>query len=223
MQVTSDPRTNRSPGLAADWPLPSQATLGSSVRAKGIERELRRRLPLAVRGCVTVAAGGIALRMNDDDADAFEATSERIAALMETLVALPVFPSEAEDILAISSRERHKWMKDGLLLSAGTRTVKLRGRAKAVTFHIFDPGHIEEVLDGDLPAIWREQDARTRVENRRRAARKTAQSRAGRGAVAAGPGPTGGVLTEKAKTGSPDAGSTTLDGWDAFVAEGLLR
>ena len=28
---------------------------------------------------------------------------------------LPVLPSEAEDMLTISSRERHKWLKDGRL------------------------------------------------------------------------------------------------------------
>jgi len=30
--------------------------------------------------------------------------------------------------------------------------VKLRGRARKITFHVFDPRHIEDVLDRDMPA-----------------------------------------------------------------------
>lgn len=62
--------------------------------------------------------------------------------------------------------------------SIGTRTVKMRGRSKAVTFHVFDPKHIEEVLDRDLPTIWREQDAEETAHNRRRGANKAARTRA---------------------------------------------
>lgn len=85
---------------------------------------------------------------------------------------MPVLPSEAEDISSISSRERHKWLKDGRLKSVGTRTIKMRGRAKSVTVHVFDPRHIEEVLDGALPAIWRDEDEMAAAENRRRGAGK---------------------------------------------------
>ncbi|MGO4843255.1 hypothetical protein AB4144_64370, partial [Rhizobiaceae sp. 2RAB30] len=59
---------------------------------------------------------------------------------------LPVIPREVEDILTISSVERHRWLKDSRLQSAGTRTVKLRGRARKITFHVFDPRHIEDLL-----------------------------------------------------------------------------
>lgn len=77
-------------------------------------------------------------------------------------------PREVEDILSITSAERHRWLKDGRLRSAGTRTVKLRGHAKRITFHVFDPRHIEDLLDRDLVSIWREDDAIASTENRRR-------------------------------------------------------
>jgi hypothetical protein len=70
------------------------------------------------------------------------------------------------------------------LQSAGTKTVKLHGRARNITFHVFDPQHVEDVLDRDLVTVWREQDAATAAENRRRAAGKAAMKgaqRRGRG------------------------------------------
>lgn len=199
--------------LLAEWPLPASATLGSSVRLKGIEREVARRLPWALRKSVTASGGRLSLQMSEADQTLFEAASATIARTLADIEALPVLPSEAEDILTMSSRERHKWMKDGRLQSIGTRTVKLRGRAKAVTFHVFDPRAIEDLLDGDRPALWREEDARTAAENRRRAAGKAALARANKraGDAAAGASAAGDVTV------------TGLDGWDAFEAEGLLR
>jgi len=47
-----------------------------------------------------------------------------------------------------------------------------------VTFHVFDPRHIAAVLDGDLPVVWREDDARAAAENKRRAACKASLARA---------------------------------------------
>lgn len=193
-----------------EWPLPASATLGSSVRAKGIERQLRRRLPWALRKQLTVEAGRVILSVPEGDADATNAT-ERISEAVKVIGELPVLPSEVEDALAISSRERHKWTKDGRLRSIGTRTVKLRGRAKAVTFHVFDARDIEDVLDGELPTIWREEDARTAAENRRRAAGKAALAR-----------------TRKISPKTESAGmrlddSPNLAGWEEFDADGLLR
>jgi hypothetical protein len=198
--------------LIAEWPLLPDATLGSSVRAKGIEREIRARLPWAVRKFVKAETGRVALRMSEAEADAFKAVSAKISETLAVIEALPVLPREAEDILTVSSRERHKWLKDGRLQSIGTRTVKMRGRSKAVTFHVFDPRHIEDILDRDLPTVWREQDAREVAENRRRGAGKAALTRAGKGKAALagnarganGPGP-------------------ELEGFDAFEAVGLLR
>lgn len=200
--------------LVGEWPLTASATLGSTVRAKGIEREIRARLPWAVRKCVAAKAGGIVLRMAASDIDEFRVAATSISKTMEQIGALPVVPREAEDILSISSSERHKWLKSGRLKSIGTRTVKLRGRAKAVTFHLFDPRQIEDVLDRDLPTLWREEDAQTAADNRRRAAGRAALKRAGKN-------------TEKPvdarKAREEDNQRPKLDGWDAFDADGLLR
>ena len=105
-------------------------------------------------------------------------------------------------------RERHKWVADGRLQSAGTRTVKLRGRAKQVTFQVFDPRYVEDVLNADLPEVWRQDDARTAAANRKRAAGKAAMQRAAKRKAAANV--------------APDE-SERLAGWDEFDAEGFLR
>ncbi|UVK40732.1 hypothetical protein LHFGNBLO_002243 [Mesorhizobium sp. AR10] len=201
-----------SPSLIAEWPLSPSATLGSAVRTKGIERELRARLPWAVRKYVKAETGRIALRMGEDDAEEFDAASDKIAKTLETIEVLPVLPREAEDVLTISSRERHKWLKDGRLQSIGTRTVKMRGRSKAVTFHVFDPRHIEDVLHRDLATVWRDEDAQEVAENRRRGAGKAALTRAGTGNAA---------IARKVRKGS--ASQPKLEGWDAFEEMGLLR
>ncbi|MES0070841.1 hypothetical protein [Mesorhizobium sp. M0058] len=203
-----------SPQLIAEWPLSPSATLGSAVRSKGIEREVRARLPWAVRKHVKAETGRIALRMSRSEAEAFKAASASISKTLEGVEALPVLPREVEDILTISSRERHKWLKDGRLQSTGTRTVKMRGRSKPVTFHVFDPRHIEDVLDRDLATVWREQDVQEVAENRRRGAGKAALTRAGKG--------TGQARTARnaRDTEGPPPG---LKGWDAFEDEGLLR
>jgi hypothetical protein len=198
-----------SPSLDAEWPLAASLTLGSSVRVKRIAREIRARLPWAARKCITAEAGRIALRMAESETNAFRAASATVSKMLEGIEVLPVLPREVEDILTISSRERHKWLKDGRLKSIGTRTVKLRGRTTAVTFHVFDPRDIEDILDRDLPAIWREEDARAAAESRRRAAGKAALTRAGKGA--------------DATNGGKDATRPKLQGWDAFEADGLLR
>lgn len=204
--------TSSSSFLVAEWPLPSTATLGSSVRAYGVEREVRRRLPWKTRKHVHVQGSHVVLRMPAEDRDQFALHSATVTRLLEGIAAYPVLPSEVEDILGITSRERHKWMKAGRLQSAGTRTVKMRGRAKAVTFHVFTPQHIEDVLDRDLPAVWREEDAAAISENRRRAAAK-AQLARGRQKAA---------KSDEA-TSEDDDLSAELDGWESFAATGLLR
>lgn len=203
----------RSVTQLAEWPLPSSVTLGSSVRAKGIEREIKRRLPWTSRKCLRVEAGQAILDAPGADAAEFNALSAIVSDTLAGIAALPVLPSEAEDILAISSRERHKWLDDGRLQSAGTRTVKLRGRAKAVTFHVFEPRFIEHVLDSGLTEIWREEDVAAAAENRRRAAGKAALTRGGKR-----PG-----KAPKAISSPNDEVPPDLAGWDEFDAEGLLR
>ncbi len=150
--------------------------------------------------------------MGEDVADEFKAASAKISKTLEGIEALPVLPREAEDVLTISARERHKWLKDGRLQSVGTRTVKMRGRSKAVTFHVFDPKHIEDVLDRDLPSVWREEDAQQVTENRRRGAGKAAMTRAGKGSSKYVPS------AKKVRDEAPK-----LKGWEAFEDEGLLR
>ena len=92
--------------------------------------------------------------MPDTGAAEFEALSALVADMLADITELPILPSEAEDILSISSRERHKWLDDGRLQSAGTKTVKLRGRAKAVTFHVFTPSSVS-YTHLTLPTILR--------------------------------------------------------------------
>ncbi len=204
----------------AQWPFPAAAALGSTVRAKGIERELRARLPFAMRGGLGVEAGQISLRLPDVDAAAFESARAIVDKVLTDIHALPVLPREAEDILTISARERLRWTGDGRLPSAGTRTVKLRGRVKAVTFHVFDPRGIEDILDADLPSLWREEDAATSLENRARAAGKAARTRAAAKAPASPPDPADAPArrTPKARKARPG-----LKDWAAFEAEGFLR
>lgn len=204
--------TSSSSFLVAEWPVPSIATLGSSVRAYGLEREVRRRLPWKARKHVHIQGRHVVLRMPDEDRDQFALHSATVTRILEGIAACPVLPSEVEDILGISPRERHKWMKAGRLQSAGTRTVKMRGRAKAVTFHVFTPQHIEDVLDRDLPTVWREEDAAAISENRRRAAAKARLTRGRKKAA-------------KFDEGTPEGNDPGpgLEGWESFAAKGLLR
>lgn len=188
------------------------ATLGSAVRAKGILLEIRAHLPLAARKELDVILGALVLRVPEDDADDHSATIDAIAYKLVNIEELPVIPREVEDILSISSSERLRWLKDGRLQSAGTRTVKLRGRARKITFHVFDPRHIEDILDRDLPAVWREQDQLTAAENRRRGAQRAMLKKPGK-------------LTRTASTRvrNRTEPSTALKGWDDFDLDGLLR
>ena len=197
-----------------EWTLPPAATLGSSVRAKGLLLEIRARLPLAVKRSLDVKGGVLALSMPQSADDDFLSASAIVSKTLEGIENLPVIPREIEDILAISTTERHRWLKDGRLQSAGTRTVKLRGRAKKITFHVFDPRHVEDLLDRDLIAVWREDDAERAAENRRRAAEKRALIRAQKNSSKAAPA-----------TGDrpEDASPPKLKGWEEFERTGLLR
>lgn len=85
--------------------------------------------------------------------------------------------------------------------------MKLRCRVKKVTFHVFDPRHVEDILDADLPELWRKDDAKTAADNRKRAAGKAAMQRAAKRRP----------MTETASKES------ALEGWDEVDAEGLLR
>ncbi|MGX5843594.1 hypothetical protein ACWGTI_23010 [Mesorhizobium sp. ArgA1] len=199
--------------LVGEWPLTPGATLGSSVRARGIFLEVRSRLPMAARKLLNIESRVLTLRVPEGvEADVSDARAI-ISNAMQDIEELPVIPREAEDILTIKAGERHRWLKDGRLESAGTRTVKLRGRARKITFHVFDPRHIEDVLDRDLVSLWREQDIATAAENRRRAAGQAAMKRALKRA-----------RRSDHSDGSRDeeTGSDLRD-WDEFDIAGLLR
>lgn len=215
--MTSGHSMSGSPFLIAEWSFPTSAVLGSSVRAQGIEREIRARLPFPDRKRLVVEDGRILLRIPEGQDNRFATAVGIVSKVLGGIDALPVLPGEVENILAIAPRERLKWTKDGRLRSAGTRTVKLRGRAGAVTFHVFDPRYVEDILDRDLPAIWREEDARSAAETRRRAAGKAASTRAakdgGKTEAAAG----------AAKKAPERLADPRLEGWGAFKADGLLR
>lgn len=196
------------PMLTQEWALPSAATLGSSVRAKGILLEMRARLPLAMRKKLDIAAGTLALVVPQSQATAFRAAADIVTEGLVGIENLPVIPREIEDILTIKTAERHRWLKDGRLPSAGTRTVKLRGRAKKITFHVFDPRVVQDLLDNDQIDAWREQDAETRRENRQRAVWKAKLVRAEKSART---------------TPSDDDENPGLAGWAEFARDGLLR
>lgn len=195
------------------WILPPAATLGSAVRAKGILLELRARLPFTTRKSLDVSGNILTLAMPEESEDEFRSTAIDVARSLEKIESLPVIPRELEDILTISTTERRRWLEDGRLPSAGTRTVKLRGRARQITFHIFDPRVVEDLLDRGAVDEWREEDAAAKSENRRRTAYKSKLTRSLKNAGKAKPKP---------ELGTEDA-SSKLAGWDEFEGDGLLR
>jgi hypothetical protein len=212
--MPASPQDDAATTLVEEWTLSPATTLGSSVRAKGILLELRARLPLAARKSLEIRGVTLALRMPGDRSEAFESATATIGEALQDIESLPIIPREIEDILAISTTERHRWLKDGRLPSAGTRTVKLRGRAKQITFHVFDPRQVEEVLNNDLVAAWREADAETAAENRRRAAWKAKLTRSEKAASTPPPAP---------DSNPEDASRHQLQGWAEFERDGLLR
>jgi hypothetical protein len=74
---------------------------------------------------------------------------------------------------------------------------------------VFDPRHIEDVLDRDLTTVWREEDAMAAKENRRRAAGRAALKRAQEKNLKAA------HSTDKR---SDDAERHKLEGWDEFLS-----
>ncbi len=200
------------PELIKEWPLPVEATLGSAVRVKGILQEVRSRLPPIVKKSLDMQSGALILIMPENAKTVFRATSSAVSKALEDIADLPVIPREIEDILTITASERKRWLEDGRLPSAGIRTVRLQGRARKITFHVFDPRVVEELLDRGAVDEWREHDAAAKAENRRRAAYQAKLTR---------------TLKKKEKTKrtepDPDEPMTALSGWDEFDSDGLLR
>ncbi len=201
------------PALTETWTLSPAATFGSAVRAKGVLLEIRAGLPLAVRKSLDVNGMALILGMAEDCEDEFSSTAATITKALEGIESLPVIPREIQDILAISASERHRWLKDGRLPSAGTRTVRLSGRARQITFHVFDPRVVEDLLDRAVVDEWREKDATAAAENRRQAAYKAKLTRSLKKAAKA----------SRASKENSDDPAAKLRGWDEFDIDGLLR
>lgn len=199
--------------LVKTWVLPPAATLGSSIRAKGILLELRARLPVAAKKSLDIEQGELTLSMPASAKAEFHAAASVVASALEDIESLPVIPREIQDILTIKASERHRWLADGRLPSAGTRTVRLNGRARRITFHVFDPRFVEDLLDRGVVDEWREADALAAAENRRRAAYKAKLTRSLKKAGKA----------SKTTQQHPDDPATKLRGWEEFDVDGLLR
>lgn len=181
------------------------------MRAKGILLELRARLPMSSRKSLVLESGEIVLAMPSSAKTDFQA-AVGIVSTAKDIEHLPVIPREKQDILVIKQGERHRWLADGRLPSAGTRTVRLAGRAKQITFHVFDPRVVEELLDSGAVDEWREDDIAAAAENRRRAAYKAKLTRSLK------------KRSEKAaKSGKSKGVTASLDDWAEFDSDGLLR
>jgi len=70
--------------------------------------------------------------MPETSKTAFRATLSAVSKALEDIADLPIIPREIEDILTITASERKHWLEDGRLPSAGTRTVRLQGRARKI-------------------------------------------------------------------------------------------
>jgi len=198
--------------LVRIWVLPHAARLGSSVRSKGLFLEMRSLLPKAAQKSLSVRAGELSLRMPKSSVEAFSEAAAVVSRAMAGIEDRPVKPREIEDILGITTTERRRWLADGRLPSCGTRTAKLRGRAK-ITFHVFDPRVVEDILDRNVIDGWREEDAETAAENRRRAAWKAKLTRAqGRSRPASA-----------SSDVRRDEDGVKLRGWAEFFRNGPLR
>jgi hypothetical protein len=199
--------------LIRTWTLSPAATLGSAVRAKGILQELQSRVPAVSKKSLALDGGDIILAMPASEKAVFNAAAAVVAKSMEDVETLPVIPREIQDILTIKAGERLRWLADGRLPSAGTRTVRLNGRARRITFHVFDPKVVEDLLDRGVVDEWREEDAEAKAENRRKAAYKAKLTRSLKKAA----------KTKKVNKEKSDDVALQLRGWEEFDVDGLLR
>lgn len=95
-------KKNDIPSLLETWTtLSPAATLGSSVRAKGILLEIRARLPSSMRKSLDISGRFLTLAMPENARSEFRHASAIIAKSLEGIESLPVIPREIEDILTI--------------------------------------------------------------------------------------------------------------------------
>lgn len=200
--------------LIRTWTLPATVTMGSAVRAKGILQEIQSKLPSSSKKSISLEGVDLTLAMAANDKLVFNAAATIAARVIEEAGSLPVIPREIEDILTIKTSERHRWLADGRLPSAGTRTVRLNGRARQITFHVFDPRIIEDLLDRGAVDEWREEDAQAKAEKRRKAAYQAKLTRSLK--------KNSEKRSKKSESGPEDPASK-LRGWEEFDIDGLLR
>ncbi len=198
--------------LIRTWTLSAAITMGSSVRAKGLLQEIQARLPAVSRKAVSLEGIDLVLAMPADARPAFTAAASMISQAVEEAPSLPVIPREIQDILGMKASERHRWLADGRLPSAGTKTVRLAGRARQITFHVFDPKVVEDLLDRGAIDEWRVEDAEAKAERRAKAAYQAKVTRLAKKKKTA----------KKADEGSQDP-APGLRGWEDFDLDGLLR
>lgn len=198
--------------LIRTWTLSAAVTMGSSVRAKGLLQEIQARLPATSKKAISLEGVDLVLAMPADEKPAFNAAVSVVSQAVEEAPSLPVIPREIQDILGMKPTERRRWLADGRLLSAGTRTVRLAGRARQITFHVFDPKVVEDLLDRGAIDEWRVEDAEAKAEKRAKAAYQRKVTRLSKKKRQA----------RKADDGSEDPASS-LQGWDDFDLDGLLR
>jgi hypothetical protein len=95
MTKTSPAAVADDDSLRAEWPLTPFATLGSAVRARGIERELGGRLSKAVKKCIKAEPGRVTLIMPASDEDVFKSLSAKVSKKLVGIETLPILPREA--------------------------------------------------------------------------------------------------------------------------------
>ena len=200
--------------LIRTWTLPATVTMGSAVRAKGILQEIQSKLPSSSKKSISLEGVDLTLARAANDKLAFNAAATIAAKVIEEAGSLPVIPREIEDILTIKTSERHRWLADGRLPSAGTRTVRLNGRARQITFHVFDPKIIEDLLDRGAVDEWRVEDAEAKAEKRRKAAYQAKLTRSLR---------KNSEKRSKTSESGPEDPASKLRGWEEFDIDGLLR
>jgi hypothetical protein len=198
--------------LIRTWTLSAAVTMGSSVRAKGLLQEIQARLPATSKKAISLEGVDLVLAMPADQKAAFNAAVSVVSKAVEEAPSLPVIPREIQDILGMKTSERHRWLADGRLPSAGTRTVRLAGRARQITFHVFDPKVVEDLLDRGAVGEWRVEDAEAKAEKRAKAAYQRKVTRLSKKKKQA----------KKANDSNQDSASS-LQGWDDFDLDGLLR
>ncbi len=200
--------------LIRTWTLPATVTMGSAVRANGVLQEIQARLPAISKKSISLEGVDLTLAMAANEKTAFNAAAAIVAKVVAEAGAMPVIPREIEDILTIKTSERHRWLADGRLPSAGTRTVRLNGRARQITFHVFDPKVVEDLLDRGAAEEWRVEDAEAKAEKRQRATYQAKLTRSLKKEAA--------KKSMTSEDGAKDS-APKLGGWEEFDVDGLLR